>query len=232
MELREFNQEGNKKYLEWLETMKFDDQQDLPNHLLDNDEYTKVIGASIENRSFSNTREFGEYLDSIVDKEYMGSFGVWNWLSCFYLDQFLPLKKGIRKKPGSLNRYVVTEGAMFTNDPFRRHLAAMPGLFAKAHRGEDDILDVILSQNDIGKYGDMQEQPLATQEYYYCRPILKTLNELYWDDGSGKLKKSASTHVRRFIVVIGSIGFTHDFNKMTVDQIMEVLPPEFDEWNT
>ena len=142
----------------------------------------------------------------------------------------LPLNSGVRQKPGSLNRYVVTDGAIFTSDPFRRHLVAMPALFVRAHIDDGEILDIILSQVHLGKYGDMQEQSLATQEYYYCKPFLKTLYRLYWDNERNTLKRGASSNVRRLIEVIGSLSFTHDFNNMSVDDIFELLPSEFDEW--
>jgi hypothetical protein len=106
----------------------------------------------------------------------------------------------------------------------------MPALFVKAHYGENEILDIILSQSHLGTYGDMQEQTLATQEYYYCRPFLKTLHKLYWDVSRNTIKRGASSNVRRLIDVIGSLNFTHDFNNMSVDDIIQLLPSEFDEW--
>jgi hypothetical protein len=210
--------------------MRDEGEQNLPDHLLEDTNYTIVLGEDIEERAFANTREFGEYVNSVINENLIADFGMWNWLSCYYLKFLLPLNNGVRQKPGSLNRYVVTEGTIFTSDPFRRHLVAMPALLVKAHGDDREVLDVILSQTHLGTYGDMQEQPLATQEYYYCRPFLKTLYRLYWDIDRGTIKRGASSNVRRLIEVIGSLSFTHDFNNMNVDEIIDLLPSEFDEW--
>ena len=230
MNIRKFNDAGSAEYINWLTQMRDNGEHNLPNHLLEDDKYTIILDEEFEDRNFDNTREFGEYINSVVNENLVADFGLWNWLSCYYLKFLLPINEGIRQKPGSLNRYVVREGLIFTSDPFRRHLVAMPALFAKAHNGESDILDIILSQTHLGRYGDMQEQPLATQEYYYCRPFLKTLYRLYWDADRNTIKRGASANVRRLIDVIGSLSFTHDFNNMSVDDILELLPNEFDVW--
>lgn len=230
MNIRRFNEVGLVEFGNWLVSMKEEDQQELPDHLLEEDEYTEVIDGEIEDREFFNTREFGQYVNGILNESYLHDYGVWNWLSCYYLKYFLPLKNNLRQKPGKINRYLVIENEAFTGDPFRRHLVAMPTLFTRAHEGESDILDVILSQTHLGTFGDMQEQPLATQEYYYCRPILKTLHRLYYDTDNHKLKPGAATDVRRFVEVVGSLGYTHNFSNITVDQLLEILPREFDRW--
>jgi hypothetical protein len=230
MNIRKFNDSGVAEYKNWLIRMRDEGEQNLPDHLLEDDNYTIVLNEELEDRTFVNTREFGEYVNSVINENLIADFGMWNWLSCYYLKFLLPLNRGVRKKPGSLNRYVVTEGTIFTSDPFRRHLVAMPALFAKAHNGEGEILDIILSQTHLGTYGDMQEQPLATQEYYYCKPFLKTIYRLYWDTDRNTIKRGGSSNVRRLIEVIGSLSFTHDFNNMNVDDIVELLPREFDEW--
>jgi hypothetical protein len=230
MNIRRFNEAGTLEYKKWLISMKEEDEQELPNHLLEDDEYTEVIDSEIEDREFLNTREFGDYVNGILSESYLGDYGMWNWLSCYYLKYLLPLKNNSRQRPGSINRYLVIENEAFAGDPFRRHLVAMPALFTRAHEGESEILNVILSQTNIGTYGDMQEQTLATQEYYYCRPILKTLHRLYYDTDNNRLKSGAATDVRRFIDVVGSLGYTHNFTNITVDQLIDLLPSEFDRW--
>lgn len=230
MNIRRFNEAGGGEYEKWLISMKEDDEQDIPDHLLEDDEYTEVIDGEIEDREFLNTREFGQYVNGILNESYLRDYGMWNWLSCYYLKYFLPIKNNSRQKPGSIDRYVVAEKRAYAGDPFRRHLAALPALFTRAHEGENEVLDVILSQTHLGTWGDMQEQALATQEYYYSRPILRTLHRLYYDTNNRKLKPRAASDVRRFVEVVGSLGYTHNFTNITVDQLLELLPSEFDRW--
>lgn len=87
--------------------MKEEGVQELPSHLLENDEYTEVIDGEIEDREFLNTREFGNYVNGILNESYLGDYGMWNWLSCYYLKYFLPLKNNSRQKPVKITILVV-----------------------------------------------------------------------------------------------------------------------------
>lgn len=235
MEVRAFNREGTQKFENWLSQMKNDTISDLPDELIREDNLTQPVeGAeSIELREFANKRELGEYLFQKLKKSDLSNRGMWNWLAGFYLNQLCPLKNGKRKKPGNLNRYVITRSS-YTSDDFRRHLIAMPVLFCKAYEGNDTVLNVILASGKIHQHGEFQEQPLATKEYYNCMPMLSAIGRLYYDDENKKLTPGAAGKdagsIRRFIEVIGSIGYTHHFYSMKPEKILEILPKEFDKF--
>ena len=157
MEVRGFNNKGTLKFENWLYQMKAGTISELPEELLEDDDLTfKITGAKeIENINFTNKRELGKYLFDRLKESNLSDKGMWNWLACFYLNLLCPTKKGKRKTPGNLNRYVIMKSS-FTSDEFRRHLIAMPVLFYKAYEGNETILDVILTSGKVHEHGEFQ----------------------------------------------------------------------------
>ena len=81
MRVRKFNNEGVIEYQNWLIKMRDDGEQNLPNHLLEDDNFTIVLNEELEDRTFANTREFGEYVNSVINENFINDFGMWNWFS-------------------------------------------------------------------------------------------------------------------------------------------------------
>ncbi len=85
--------------------------------------------------------------------------------------------------------------------------------------------------------GEMIEQIASRLEYISCRAVLEALDRLYLDDTRDveRLKPGATSRTRggalgRFITFLEQIAMTYDLYGMTGENILDLLPPEFDEW--
>lgn len=92
-------------------------------------------------------------------------------------------------------------------------------------------------------HSDVMEQ-VASRSDIACSPeMMKAISKLYWDPKGQKLKDTRVTSNRRPLPdgclrrFVGPGGFidrfetTHDFLSMSCDQILDLLPSEFDGYN-
>jgi hypothetical protein len=71
----------------------------------------------------------------------------------------------------------------------------------------------------------------------YCQlpKIVEVLDILYWDDKSNRPKRGAQSqsnpgNIRRFSKVISQLELTYDVYTMKPNEILQLLPSEFDQW--
>ena len=83
----------------------------------------------------------------------------------------------------------------------------------------------------------MIEQVASRQEYISCHPVLETLDRLYYveEGGLGRIKRGATDRtrdgsLRRFVAFLQQIDATYNLYGLTCEKILDLLPPEFDDW--
>ena len=76
----------------------------------------------------------------------------------------------------------------------------------------------------------------ARQGFITSRGIIEAANILYFDSENGKPKRGPAVTTRkpgaliRFIDVVQQLDLTHDLYSMTGEDVIALLPPEFNEW--
>jgi hypothetical protein len=206
-----------------------------PAHLLDDQEHSEALRgcAEVENIVFASKQAAAEYLTqqlAALDRsEVDHNVGLWSWLSLFYFDQVGPSTTGGRREPGQIERHIPSLHAW----TYYRHLLAGPCRLLHLH-GPNARLFL---HGPLHKHGDFSEQLASRMELITNGRLIEAVNRLYFspDADGGQPKRGAATrtrhgNVRRLVAVIQQFDLTYDLYAMTADQILALLPPEFNHW--
>lgn len=205
--------------------------------LLESDESTQVIvGEKVVGDPPSFERyKFCEFLHEIFETHrnalshtkvnVLLDGGLWSWLAARWASRLTSTKGG---KPfvGELSRWVF-ESQNGRRD--YRHLLASPYRIYSQNVGLKDGLNLVLS-GPVWLYNEFFEQ-VASRKYLHTNPeALRGLEILYWDPKRRKEKDGARAVVDRFGVVFNQLELTWDLGGMTAEEIVELLPKEFEIW--
>ena len=189
-----------------------------------------------ERQSFQTRFEVGKYLHNQLPKESSeivpGNDGLWTWISALYFGQLLESKSRHSFKLWSEYRYI------FLNEPrrFYRHLVFTPFWIYRT-RGEDVAKFFVSVAPHTG--GDAVEQLYSRVEYFVQIPsLVEAALELYVDPKTQKLKAGTTSKnkpggaIRLAMQIPQQLSMTYDLSSMSKDEILDILPQEFDEWRS
>lgn len=235
-EVNVFTPLGNQEFKNYIIDLKKDNSTILPSHILDQSPYIEVFKPeiNIQNKQFATRFEFGEYLFSIF-KDYprqalIKNERLWNWLSLFYIDQLIPTNAKGKKIVGEISRYAYNPH--YTS--FYRHLVACSWDIYSRY-GEDSKLFLYTPMN---KTSQLIWDLACRQNIISNRNLIKVVQILYWkDDGTGhgtikrgSVTKSRPGNLTRLIAILNQLDTTYDFYGMNPEDIITLLPAEFDIW--
>ena len=199
--------------------------------------------AHIQRRSFANRREAGAYLQPILSPlgvgRITGNHALWSWLGMFYLEQAT-----VRGSAGDLQ--VSISDLAYILDLQMRDATDTSG-----HRHR-----LMAAYEIYVRHGEkawcMLDQPLYRMERFTLRifgaPILfnavgvvELAHLLYADQKTRRYKlgfagagERGGTHtpgsLPRLIDVLNQLYMTYDVYGMTAQQLLDLLPSEFDRW--
>jgi len=202
-----------------------------------NEDYTKPLGHDCkidENKVFQFRFEMGKYLHNQLSndsKEIVpNNIGLWTWISALYFKQLL--------EPTKNHKFILRSGYryIFKNEPrrFYRHLVFTPFDIYRA-RGKS-IAKFFLS---VAPYysGDLIEQLYSRATYFMQIPsLVEVALELYMDPETHKLKAGITAKdkpggaIRLAMQVAQQLSMTYDISSMSKDEILNILPEEFEAW--
>jgi len=90
----------------------------------------------------------------------------------------------------------------------------------------------------LNKSSKYYEELSSRQGLITNRGVIEAANLLYFDTKQRKPKRGAAVTskkpgtIMRFIDVIQQFDLTHDLYSMTGEEVLALLPSEFDEWKT
>jgi hypothetical protein len=195
------------------------------------DEFTRRLPRTVEikPRTFANKLDAAEYLAPLV-ADLPGlddDVGLWSWLALFYFDQLSPLDAADRRRPREDYHYIPSQSGWHKD----RHLLAGPcKLFLQHGRNARLLLHPPVHQHGAFIYNLGFRRDLIAN-----RGLIAAIDALYWDPRRNAPKRGATTSSRpgslqRLIDVIQQLDFNYDLQGMRVDEIVQLLPPEFDPW--
>ena len=231
MRLRSFNTGGINRFEQFLASAARD-PEDLRALLEDIGLSTRVSPEiEVEARSFVNRFAAGEYLYCFLGDSNISNLdedrGIWAWLSAFYFDQLCP----DGTKPGRDYRWVPAVNS-FRN--YYRHLLAGPYFIYRAHRDNPQHAMAVLA-TPLHRPGDIVEQLASRQELVTNHSVLEAATRLYiGEDGLPKPRAAGrgAGSTRRLADVLTQLDLTWDLYDLSTEKLLELLPPEFDEFKS
>ena len=236
MELRRLTDEGVRGFGEFLDSLTTGAPQDYPRELLTDEHASEPCGdaVQVEGRHFGSRLAAAQYIyeqlsgSEIQDPE--RDAGIWAWLALFYFDELCPRDRDGRLVPKEKARWVPAIGDY---KKYYRHLLAGPYLIYKAHR-DDPQRAIVLLCGPLHKPGEIVEQILGRQEMIANKAVVELASRLYYDAANGSFKRGAAGKgggsARRLADFVNQLDLTWDLYAMSADELMQMLPAEFDRF--
>jgi hypothetical protein len=231
--LRRFNSAGIEVAGQLLDLIKAGHSVDLEG-LIDSRQFTEKIGSnnSVEAIKFATRMDCAKYFNELIDAHSSqipnpeSDKGLWTWLAIVFRDQ---LFKSGKNKIGAQERWIPSTDYR----RYYRHLLAGPYFIYKTHEDNPNrALAILCSQ--VSSPGELVENIQARQDIVRFPSIMEAVTKLYYDPNTGALKRGAGSKnnggARRFTSVLGQFDLTFDFYGMTPEQILDLLPAEFDRF--
>ncbi len=236
MRARRFTGQGIEAAEEFLTQVSEGTATVHPDTVLNGDDITEPVPGDVrvDRRPFPNRLELARYLH-----ERFGSYGgtdvrqdrgLWTWLALYWFEQLCPPRKDGRRKPGARARWIPD-----LDDAWRyyRHLLMGPYLIYGAHSDDPSRAMALLCQ-PLHRPGDLVEQLVSRQLLVTCPAVVGAATRLYYSEKRGTLRKGVggkgAGSARRFASVLMQLDLTFDLHALTPEQLIELLPDEFDAY--
>lgn len=237
LKIRQFNPDGITMFSKHIDDIKLMNQDRLPHDFITDNEFSVELtdDISIDNHIFDLKSDFITYLYPIVRKIRIDNLfyrtTLWSWLAAAYFDTLCPQLEDGSRKIESQDRYILNTNQW---NRYYRHLIASP--IRLYHEINDDNLSKIYLAGKANRHGDILEQLASRQEIATVKGILEAVNLLYWDSDKNRPKLGVTNrnkigNIRRFTgSIIPQFQMTYDLNSMSGEDIINLLPHEFDDW--
>jgi hypothetical protein len=229
---RALNHVGIDQFRAYLAQLRAGEPADPPWWLLNDPSCTLELSVQpqVDRREFGSRWSVGQYLMErlavLPGPEVDSNPGLWAWLSLYYFDQVCPANPG--RKPGQDYRHVPD----FTFRHRYRHLLYGPYTVYRRHRGHA----VLLLAGPLHREQNLYHEITSRIDLIASRGVIDALNNLYFDRKKGGTKRGAQANtllpgtLRRFVQILQQLDVTYDIYGMSGEEILDLLPPEFDSW--
>ena len=234
--IRSLNRQGVERFRRYLESLRHDAREPPPLELLEGADYTRGLSVDIgvDSDAFNTRWSAGRYLTEVLQplprEEVDENAGLWAWLSLFYFDRLAPPREGGGRRPGRDYRHIPD----FSFRNRHRHLLLGPYMVYRRH----GPCTVLLLSGALHVESKLYHEVAGRQDLIANRGVIEALNILYLDRRRGVPKRGCQAPkdvpggVLRFIRVLQQLDLTYDIYGMSGEEIIELLPPEFDTWIT
>jgi hypothetical protein len=234
MELRKFNDAGIEQFDQLLDRLNAGEEFRNPDSLLRKEDLYEIVtpGVTINPlKEFANRFEAAEYLYQTLGEAGIPDLerdtGIWTWLSAIYMSQLYPKELQNTNSPGSKERWI-PELNNFRKS--YRHLLFGPYQVYRAHKDAPECCMAVLC-NPVHKPGEMVEQLCSTYFIVKSRAAMQLATNLYVNQDDSTLKPGVSTKTgggaRRLVDFFNQVAMIWDLNRISDENLMELLPAEF-----
>jgi hypothetical protein len=235
VKLRRFNQLGLDQLTAFLDALRSGAAQARVDTLLVNPTFSDEVSPAteVEERTFGSRFEAAKYLS---EKFAAGGLrgirrdrGLWAWLALFYFEELCPPDRQGRRNPGQNARWILEPTAFRSY----RQLLAGPFVIYRAYRDNPQQALAVLCQ-PLDRPGDVVEQLVSRQDMLMNRPMMDAATRMYVDPLTRRLKRGAQTRGRgstlRLVDVVDQFDVTFDLYAMSADDLVALLPDQFDRF--
>ncbi len=233
--VRVMKPEGEKRFREYIATVRENPSATRPD--LSTSPYSVEFGSRIEVDepvSFNSKLELAGYInekfkDADIQREIViGESGMWTWLAYFWFDQLTCDPQTGCQKIREEAKYICTKDYR----DYYRHLVAGPYSIYSLYGSR---LSKIFLYSPVYEHNDFIEQIASRQFLISNLSLIEVLYCLYWDENMKRPKIGAQSrkkpgNLRRFIKVIQQFELTYHIYSLSAQEIINLLPQEFDEW--
>ena len=237
MKIRNLTDKGIERFRDYLAELRQGSKTPPPLDLLEDSEFSTPFKGDleVEPRTFRTRLDLAQYLDQALDGIFNGSLQddvqLWSWLSLYFFDQVCPVGENGLRKPGRDCRHILEPG--YPNG--HRHLLAGPYLVYSVY-GLGQPLSRLLLWTPLHLESQFHNELAGRQTLITNRGLLDAADRLYFNESDSKpkrgalIKKNAPGTLLRFVDVVQQLDLTYDLYSMSGEEIIALLPPEFDKW--
>jgi len=234
--VRVMTPEGESKFREYITALKGDLSAARPD--LNIEPYSKEFSPVVEIDNeihFDSKMELAEYVNKefrrvgIRRETIINESGLWTWLAYLWFDLLTCFD------PSTGSRRIREVAKYICSSDYRdyyRHLVAGPYSIYSLY-GPD--LSRIFLYSPVDEHNDFIEQIASRQFLISHQNLIEVLFSLYWDESRRKPKSGAQSRnkpgtLRRFVRVIQQLELTYDIYSLSKNEIIRLLPDEFNKW--
>ena len=236
-QIRILNSSGTEKFKLYLSELRKGNKVTRPN--LNDSEFSASYPKECkldEYKHFETKIELGQYLvylfnqSGISREEITSNSGLWSWMGFTLFDELVSKGNDGMLKVGQDYRYIHSKD--FRNR--YRHLVWLPYDMISLHSLSSSRLFL---NKKLNEQGDFVEQIVSRNEFYSSKGIVETATRLYFDIPRNSGKRGAQSAVRpgnlrRYVHVLKQLDLTYDLYTVSTEDLLSLLPQEFDQWKT
>jgi hypothetical protein len=215
--------------------------QNKPNNILS--EVKKLIkensitvetGAVLELRSPRNRYDLAKILWEVFGNDGLlypdrRKIDLWNWVSAVYFEILInsDSRLDITKKIGGIDRWILSGDILRDH----RHLVSGP-FFAYEANSEEPKRAMCQLATPVTQPGELVER-ISGKRNLASGPVCHLATLMYYDSEKDALRPGLTTppgNPKKFSYYFTQIDRTIDYEGMTVKELLEVLPANFDKW--
>lgn len=235
--LHRFNQDGIDSFARVLQAARHGARITTPLPFLGDPSFSEPVDGNpeVEVRVLPTRDALAGHLNPVLERarspDLMRDTGLWAWLSAAFLDTVCPADRSGLRNPQADYRHIPT------NDwrHFYRHLVRGSVRIYRLFESDPARAAIVLCQHPA-KPGDFVEQLCSRQERITNPAIIEVANRLYLDPATGRPKRGSAPNspkpgtLRRYTSTLDQLDLTYDLYSMTADDLIAVLPREFERY--
>lgn len=237
--VRILNERGIKEFEKFINQVKENKNISKPD--LNTDEFSSEFIPPIEideDKTFNTRMEMAKYLFNLFEKNEITrdkiigeeNKGLWTWLAYMWFNQITDNRNKIKR----IERYIAFYPASPRERFQRRNIHLIYGTYYLFSLLREEYSKIFLSSKPYINWDTIDR--LGCTEYIIRYPnIIKAAEILYWDENRQQLKKGSGNkknpgNIRRFVTFINQFELTYNIYTMSPEEIISILPEEFNEW--
>ena len=223
--LRRLNADGLAAWRSWCEDKE---RGAPPRHLLDDPAASEEMepALALVPPALATRFEVGRWLETTLAPldaaQIRNDAGLWDWLSLRLLDLVCPPDAAGHHKLGEPVRY-----ALSTNFQKRTRPLIRTAWFLVREHGENARF---MLAGGPDTHGALVDDLTNRQEVIGSKALIGVAARLYGHGASGPTNRKRGGTVRRLVSVAAQLRLTWDLDSMQPDQIVALLPREFDRF--
>ena len=243
MILRRFTPEGTEKFSSLMQgrPVGVADQSSLFKSieaLINDDNYSIGNYGDIDLPAFLSRRDLAYHLWSYLGPAgklkvpNLGDPNLWNWLSAAWIRTLVTqdASRKLEKEIGDFRHWVLIENVRRAH----WHVVSHPFFVLQANQNHLGSAEAFLA-SEVLHPGELVDK-IGSNRSYLKPPISTLVTYLYLQPGMNSLRKGFSTRTdggpNQLSKFLGQIDRTVDYESLSIDEILELLPPTFKKWVT